>query len=253
MSGADLPVDDRRILPALRREGFAAQTLLRNDTFAVLRAGTDQGWGIGVVCGTGLNCAGMTPEGRSVRFPALGAISGDILGGGGDLAVNAIGATIRAREGRGPRTELERLIPEYFGLRSPAEVLEHVHIHRIAPRRVIELAPVVLRAADTGDPVAEALVVQLSDELVSMVASAVRRLRLARRDSTWCWVAESCAPTPRCSISGFAPERWKPRRMRRSARYTTRRWSARCFWGSTASTAARRPPRAQPRDGCGKH
>ncbi len=182
LAGADLPVDDRRILPALRREHFAADTVLRNDTFAVLRAGTDRGWGIGVVCGTGLNCAGMTPEGRSVRFPALGAISGDMLGGGGDLAVNAIGATIRARDGRGPRTELEQLIPAHFGLRTPSQVLEHVHTRRIAPWRVIELAPIVLRAADDGDAAAGALVVQLADELVSMVSAAVRRLRLARRE-----------------------------------------------------------------------
>ena len=47
LAGADLPVDDRRILPALRAAGMADQVLLRNDTFAVLRAGTDRGWGVG--------------------------------------------------------------------------------------------------------------------------------------------------------------------------------------------------------------
>lgn len=182
LAGADLPVDDRRILPPLRAAGLVDQLLLRNDTFAVLRAGTDRGWGVGVVCGTGLNCAGVGPDGRTVRFPALGAISGDRFGGGGDLAVEAVGATIRARDGRGPRTDLERLIPEYFGVRHPYQVLERIHVGEIEHRRVIELAPVVLRAADAGDEVAGAMVRRLAEELVTMVRAAVHRLRLTQRE-----------------------------------------------------------------------
>lgn len=182
LAGADLPVDDRRILPPLRAAGMVEQALLRNDTFAVLRAGTDRGWGVGVVCGTGLNCAGVGPDGRTVRFPALGAISGDRFGGGGDLAVEAVGATIRARDGRGPRTELERLIPAYYGVRHPYQVLERIHVGEIDHRRVIDLAPVVLRAADAGDEVAGVMVGRLAEELVTMVRAAVHRLRLTQRE-----------------------------------------------------------------------
>ena len=64
---------------------------------------------IGVVCGTGLNCAGVAPDGRTVRFPALGAISGD-GGGGGDVAVAARGGgrprprRPRAADGPGARS-----------------------------------------------------------------------------------------------------------------------------------------------------
>ena len=72
LAGADLPVDDRRILPPLRAAGMVDQLLVRNDTFAVLRAGTDRGWGVGVVCGTGLNCAGVGPDGRTVSIPRIG-------------------------------------------------------------------------------------------------------------------------------------------------------------------------------------
>jgi N-acetylglucosamine kinase-like BadF-type ATPase len=182
LAGADLPVDDRRILPAIRAAGMANHVLLRNDTFAVLRAGTDLGWGVGVVCGTGLNCAGVAPDGRTVRFPALGAISGDGFGGGGDLAVEAVGATVRARDGRGPRTELERLIPAHFGARHPYQVLERIHVGKIEFRQVIALAPVVLRAADGGDAVAAQLVTRLADELVVMVRAAVHRLRITQLD-----------------------------------------------------------------------
>jgi len=47
LAGADLPVDDRRLLRALRPLRLADDLRLRNDTFAVLRAGTERSWGIG--------------------------------------------------------------------------------------------------------------------------------------------------------------------------------------------------------------
>src|SRR5205807_6571823 len=81
LSGADLPVDDRRIVRWLRRHGLAAEDVVRNDSFAVLRAGTERSWGVGVVCGFGTNCSGVAPNGRVTRFPAIGPVSGDFGGG----------------------------------------------------------------------------------------------------------------------------------------------------------------------------
>jgi N-acetylglucosamine kinase-like BadF-type ATPase len=180
LAGADLPADERRMLRALRDVGLAERLLLRNDTFAVLRAGTDRGWGIGVVCGTGLNCAGVAPDGRTVRFPALGAISGD-WGGGGDVAVAAVAAAARARDGRGPRTALEEVVTSHFGMRRPVDVVEAVYLGRIRSRALLQLAPAVMRAADAGDEAAERIVDRLSGEVVDMVRATVRRLRVARR------------------------------------------------------------------------
>jgi N-acetylglucosamine kinase-like BadF-type ATPase len=180
LAGADLPVDERRMLRALREVGLAEQVLLRNDTFAVLRAGTDRGWGIGVVCGTGLNCAGVGRDGRTVRFPALGAISGD-WGGGGDIAVAAVAAAARARDGRGPRTTLEDVVTSHFGMRRPVDVVQAVYLGRIRSRALLQLAPAVLRAADAGDEAAERIVDRMSAEVVDMVRATVRRLRVARQ------------------------------------------------------------------------
>jgi hypothetical protein len=33
--------------------GWAARVTVANDTFAILRAGTDRGWGVALVCGAG--------------------------------------------------------------------------------------------------------------------------------------------------------------------------------------------------------
>ncbi len=128
--GADLPVDDRRISRALKPLALAHDLLLRNDTFAVLRAGTDRSWGVGVVCGAGMNCSAVGPTGRVVRYAALGEISGD-GGGGGWFGQQAVRAAVRGRDGRGPHTLLERLVPQHFGLRTVPAVLQGIQTGRI--------------------------------------------------------------------------------------------------------------------------
>src|SRR5207253_1868900 len=152
LAGADLPLDDRRITRDISRRRWTARSLVRNDTFAVLRAGTDRGWGVAIVCGAGINCLGLAPDGREARFPALGDISGD-WGGGQDVGATAVWAAARSQDGRGPRTPLEQLVPAHFGLTTPLELAEAVHTGAVPRRRFIELAPLVFAEAER-DPVA---------------------------------------------------------------------------------------------------
>jgi N-acetylglucosamine kinase-like BadF-type ATPase len=182
LAGADLPLDDRRIGRLVRGRGWAKTVLVRNDTFAVLRAGSRRGWGVAVVCGSGLNCAGVGPDGRVIRFPSLGELSGDLAHGGGWLGRAALGAALRARDGRGPRTSLERLVPEHFRMTRPAAVMEAVYIGRLDPQRLLEVAPVVFGAAAKGDEVARALIDAMADEIVATANAAIRRLRLTQRE-----------------------------------------------------------------------
>ena len=106
LAGADLPSDDRRLARLLKGARWRKITV-RNDTFAVLRAGSERWWGVGVVCGTGLNCSAVAPNGRTVRYPTPASISGDD-GGGGWMGELALSAAVRSRDGRSPRTALER-------------------------------------------------------------------------------------------------------------------------------------------------
>jgi N-acetylglucosamine kinase-like BadF-type ATPase len=182
LAGADIPVDDRRILAELAAQGWTRRTIVRNDTFAVLRAGTNRKWGVAVVCGTGMNCAAVGPDGRSVRFPSFGELSGDRAHGGGWLGRTALGAAIRARDGRGPRTELERLIPAHFGMSRPTAVMEAVYVGRLDYDRMSELAPIVMKAAARGDRVSQTMLHEIVEEIVLTVNAAIRRLRLTHTD-----------------------------------------------------------------------
>jgi N-acetylglucosamine kinase-like BadF-type ATPase len=182
VAGADIPLDDRRIAADLGSRGWAKRTVVRNDTFAMLRAGTERGWGVAVVCGTGLNCAGVGPDGRVVRFPSFGELSGDRAHGGGWLGRAALGVAIRARDRRGPRTILERLGPAHFKMASPTAVMEAVYAGRLDGGRLSELAPAVFVAASQGDAVARGLIDELADEVVATANAAIRRLHVTTRD-----------------------------------------------------------------------
>jgi N-acetylglucosamine kinase-like BadF-type ATPase len=182
LSGADMPSDDRRLAHVLAGAGWTCSELVRNDTYAVLRAGTDRGWGVGLVCGSGINCTGVGPDGRTVRFPAVGEFPG-AADGGGWIGEMGLGAAVRGRDGRGPRTVLERTVPAHFGVRRPWSVLEGMREGVIARQRVVlELPPLVFGAAAQGDAVARSIVDALADEVVTMVVASLRRLRLLRAE-----------------------------------------------------------------------
>jgi N-acetylglucosamine kinase-like BadF-type ATPase len=177
LAGVDLPIEVDRANEEARRRGWSPDTVVDNDTFAVLRAGSESGWGIAVVCGTGINCVGISPDGRHARFPALGWTTGD-WGGGPDVGTAAVSAAARSEDGRGPRTTLERLVPAHFDLDTPQKLAEAIHFGRIPPSRAAELVPLVLAEA-ADDAVAASIRDRLAGEVVALVRVAVDRLGLA--------------------------------------------------------------------------
>jgi N-acetylglucosamine kinase-like BadF-type ATPase len=174
LAGVDFPREVATAKARAEARGWAERVEVGNDTFALLRAGTDRGWGVAVVCGAGINCLGLAADGRQARFPALGPITGD-WGGGYDVGLAAVVAAARSEDGRGPHTTLERTVPAHFGLGTPLELAEAVHTGAIAQRRVVELAPLVLAEA-AADPVAAGIVARLASEVVALVRVALERL-----------------------------------------------------------------------------
>jgi N-acetylglucosamine kinase-like BadF-type ATPase len=180
LAGADTPADTRRLTNALLERRLTRRVEVVNDAFVPIRSGSERGWGVVVICGSGVNAAGIGPTGRRARLAALGPISGD-WGGASGVGEAGLGAAVRARDGRGPRTSLERLVPAAFGLSRPIDVTRAIEAGRIGHPRIRELSPVVFRAAGAGDPVARAIVDRLADELAVMAIAIIRRLSLARK------------------------------------------------------------------------
>ena len=181
LANVDLAAERRLAHREIRRAGVAEQIVVQNDTLAVLRAGATRSWGVAVVVGAGINAVGVHPSGRIARFLALGTISGD-LGGGQDIGVTALGAGVRAGDGRGPATVLSRTVPQHYGLRNPKDVAIAVHRGDIRYDDLLLLAPLVFAAAAAGDKVATGILARFADEVAVTTNALIRRLHLTRTD-----------------------------------------------------------------------
>ena len=133
------------------RAASPTATLVVNDAFAPVRAGSDRGWGVGVICGAGrqrgrdrARRADAPGSPRSATSRATGAAAADV-------GLAALGAAVRARDGRGPRTRLERLVPAHFGLRAAARRHRCDRARTGSTRRgCASSSPVVFGAAARG-------------------------------------------------------------------------------------------------------
>ena len=182
LANVDLPDEEAAVRADLIGHRVADRVEVRNDVFAVLRAGSTRGWGIAVVSGAGINAVGMHPDGREERFLALGDVSGD-WGGGHAVGVAGLGAAVRADDGRGPATVLSELVPKHFSQPDAQTAAVAVHREPDAEQSLLALAPIVFRAATDGDNVAREIVERLADETVTMAVTLLRRLDLLTSDA----------------------------------------------------------------------
>jgi N-acetylglucosamine kinase-like BadF-type ATPase len=175
LANADLPVEHEALESAILAQEWGGSTEVFNDTFGLLRAGLDEPRGVAVVCGAGINCAGLLPDGTTARFAAVGHISGD-WGGGGNLWQEAMWWAARAEDGRGPGTALSDALPRHAGLATMGELIAAVHLGTLSEAECRELTPVLFAVAAAGDEVASGLVRRQAEEVVSLAVAAMRRL-----------------------------------------------------------------------------
>ena len=177
LAGADLPVEIDLLHGRLAATGWTSDVVVDNDTFALLRTGSESPDRVAVVCGAGINCVGVAASGAVVRFPSLGQVSGD-WGGGGQLGPEALWLAVRAEDGRGAPTRLRAAVMEHFGTSTVAEVSAGIHLGEIRRDRLHELVPVLLRVSAEGDEPARSVVLRMADEVAVMATTALTRLDL---------------------------------------------------------------------------
>jgi N-acetylglucosamine kinase-like BadF-type ATPase len=181
LCGADLPVDIEELDASIRARGWSRELVVENDTFALLRAGTEAADAIAVICGSGINVVGRASGGRVARYPSLGWETGD-WGGAEMLGREVLRLAARAEDGRGDATMLTEVVRNHFGAATVEDVGVDVHYKRVRMSRLGELAPAVMDAAEAGDPVAWSLVDLLATEIVLMTLRALRDLGITEAD-----------------------------------------------------------------------
>jgi N-acetylglucosamine kinase-like BadF-type ATPase len=178
LAGADLPEEEEALTAALLARGWSQTAVAVNDTFAVLRGGVDEPWGVAVTCGAGINCVAVAPSGAVARYLALGTLTGD-WGGGLGLTQAVMWHAMRGWDGRGPATALGAAAADHFGVPSIRDVAVAVHKRELSEADLHRLTSVLFTVAAQGDQVARSLVDRQAAEICVMAAAAMRQLSMA--------------------------------------------------------------------------
>jgi N-acetylglucosamine kinase-like BadF-type ATPase len=153
-----------------------------NDTRALHAATFGVGSGIVLIVGTGSKCYGRADDGREWEAGGVDYLVSD-EGSAHDIAVRGIKAALRAVDGRGPATSLERLIFTALRLSEYGEISQRLHQdslenpgHPMTKAEIASLAKYVTQACAEGDAVARQVVVDALDSVLETVVAVARKL-----------------------------------------------------------------------------
>lgn len=175
MAGADWPEDVDLLRRGMIRFGFGRTIVIANDAIGALRAGTPDGVGVAITCGTGIAIGARNHDGREWYSG-----NWEIATGGVELGKQALVAIYEAHLGLGPQTSLTTGVLNFFDADSAENVL-HYCTARNTDRHwshQAKLAPVLLDEAANGDAVALAIVEAAGKRNARVAAMAARSVGL---------------------------------------------------------------------------
>lgn len=179
LAGADFPSDYELLTGAIADRWPALAFSVHNDGIAGLRAGSHRDWGVVSICGTGTNQLGIGKDGRELQVAGMGGLWGD-FGGGADLGREAIKAAFMGDDGRGPATELTRVVLHHFGYSTMFDFGLDLYHGKVDRNLVPKLAPAVFAAANEGDEAAQEILIRMGTALGTSVSAVIKQLELTR-------------------------------------------------------------------------
>ncbi len=155
MAGADWPEDFELLHAAMQERGFGRTITVVNDALGGLRAGSPDGNGVVVACGTGAALAARSPDGKIWH-----ASFWQEPHGGHDMGNKMLRAVYRAELGIDPPTALTQRVLAHFDAPNVEAVL-HLLTGRLTPQpatRIAQLVRALLDEAENRDPTAYRIV-----------------------------------------------------------------------------------------------
>jgi N-acetylglucosamine kinase len=136
-----------------------------NDALIALVGGVGHDVGIVAIAGTGSIIFGRNHQGCTKRVGGWGYILGD-EGSAYHIAVQGMRSALRAYDGRSEPTILQERIREHLGLSSLENLIKVIYQQGWTVKEIAALAPIVDRAAASGDKVALTIIEDAVKELV---------------------------------------------------------------------------------------
>lgn len=179
MAGYDWPSQKQPHLEAIAAAGINLPIQLVNDAVLGIPAGSQGGWGISVVSGTGCNCRGLSRDHRREGRVVGGAShwSGEAAGGY-DILFRALRAVTFEWTRRGPATALTAAFLKCTGAKDLDDLVEGAYVGRIAFDQAMIL--MIFEIARQGDPQAMEVMRWAGQELGGMAVGVINQLDLAQ-------------------------------------------------------------------------
>ncbi|HZY43178.1 MAG TPA: BadF/BadG/BcrA/BcrD ATPase family protein, partial [Anaerolineae bacterium] len=177
IAGYDWPAERAETLGALQSIGLSCPIEIVNDATIGLVAGSEAGWGIAIVSGTGCNCHGLDQTRRREGQVTGGGITLGEAAGSSELVAKAIQAVAYEWTRRGPATQLTALLLKHTGTHTVESFLDRMMNGRL--NLDAAAAPLVFQAAHNGDEVALNLIRWAGHELAELAKAVIRQLDLA--------------------------------------------------------------------------
>ena len=172
MAGADWPEDFAFIEAAMRARSYGQRITVVNDALGALRAGSEDGNGVVVSCGTGAATGARSPDGQVWHSSFWQEPEG-----GDELGIKMLRAVYRAELELDPPTALTNHVLAFFGAASVTELLHHFTARgNTKPQHVRHLARLLLDEAENGDATARQIVLVHGAALGEYAALAARRV-----------------------------------------------------------------------------
>ncbi len=177
LAGFDRP-EDKQLLGEWAESGhWAERLLLVNDGDLVVAAGTPEGWGVGVIAGTGSIAVARAPDGRKARAGGWGYLIGDE-----GSAYGTVLSALRKVARRADRRETSTVQPDpltthlcrALGISGPDQLVSALYAPDFDRSKIAALAPAVLAAAEQDPSIVDELLRPAGTELALMAIAAAR-------------------------------------------------------------------------------
>ena len=174
LAGADWPEDFHLLEDEMLGRGYGHKTAVVNDAMGALRAGSPDGIGVVVACGTGAAIGARGPDGRIWHSSFWQEPQG-----ADELSTRTLRAVYRAELGIDPPTALTEQILKVFAASSVEEILHMLTARGIPrPESRRQLVRPLFDAAEAGDAAARRIVISHGKALGDYAIVAARRVGL---------------------------------------------------------------------------
>ena len=177
--------EDREILSKWADGGSVVQIgklILTNDGQLVLAAGTSEGWGVGIIGGTGSIAVGKSPSGEFARAGGWGHLIGD-EGSAYKLVMDTLRFIAKSVDGRMPKEAtsqvLNQKVMHALGLTDdPNGIVSVIYQPEYDRARLASLAPSVIEAIRAEPRLIPVLLKPAGIELAEAALSVARKLQI---------------------------------------------------------------------------